>query len=197
MILCLLFNTFCVFGLTYIYDVDYEFTCRVASVFHSFVSTIGSILYISNLLPYQLFQPIIYYNLVFIVTDIYLYLSKKISNIGIVEMMIHHICFLIAIYLSDINPYFYALGIMSEGSTIFLNTRWFAINGYYFKNINIHTIIFWVNFLIFRIFNITYLTYIVYNSKDYNYIVIVLPFLILNYGWFYLLTLKLLKIKIK
>ena len=107
-------------------------------------------------------------------------------------MMIHHILFIIAIYVSDSKPYFYALGLMCEGSTIFLNTRWFAINGYYFKNINFHTLIFWISFLIFRIFNITYLTYSIYQNKDYNYLIIISLFLILNYRWFYLLSLKLL-----
>jgi hypothetical protein len=192
MILCLLFNTLCVFGLNYVYKYDYEFTCRVASLFHSLGSTIGSILFINNIVSYGLFREVIYYNLVFILTDTYLYLTNKISNIGIVEMMFHHLLFIIAIYVSDSKPYFYALGLLCEGSTIFLNTRWFAINGYYFKNINFHTLIFWISFLIFRIFNITYLTYTIYQNKDYNYLIIISLFLILNYRWFYLLSLKLL-----
>lgn len=187
---CLLFNTLCVFGINYIYDVDYEVTCRIASLFHSFISTIGSLLFINNIISYELFREVIYYNLVFIGTDIYLYISNKISNIDIIEMMLHHVLFLIAIYISYSNPYFYALGLMSETSTIFLNTRWFAINKYYFKNIKLHTLIFWINFLIFRIWNITYLTYLIYNSSVYKYNIIVLPFLILNYRWFYLLTLN-------
>ena len=189
---CLLFNTLCVFGINYIYNIDYEVTCRIASLFHSFISTIGSLLFINNIISYELFREVIYYNLVFILTDTYLYLTNKISNIGIVEMMIHHIFFIIAIYISYSNPYFYALGLMSETSIIFLNTRWFAINKYYFKNIKLHTLIFWISFLIFRIFNITYLTYTIYQNKDYNYLIIISLFLILNYRWFYLLSLKLL-----
>lgn len=191
LLLLLLFNSFLVFGL----DYNYEFTCRIASISHAIVSLIGSVLFITNILSYNVFQYVIEYNVVYISTDIYLYVTNKISNKDIKEMMLHHICFLIGSFISHLDPYCYALGIMSEGSTIFLNTRWFAINNYYFKHIDLHTKIFWVCFLIFRIINITYLTYILYNHT-YNYVtLLVLPFLGLNYTWFYFLTLKVLKIK--
>jgi len=193
MLLFLLFNSFLVFGLKYHYD--YEFTCRLASICHAIVSLIGSILFITNVISYDIFHYLINYNVVYISTDIYLYLTNKISNKDIKEMMIHHSCFLLCSYLSYLHPYCYALGIMSEGSTIFLNTRWFAINKYYFTNIGLHTKLFWVCFLIFRIINITYLTYILYHHTYYYYTLLVLPFLVLNYTWFYYLTMKVLKIK--
>ena len=197
MILFLLFNSFLVFGLNTIFNYDYEFTSRISSMCHSVVSLIGSILFITNLIPYNIFHYIINYNIVFISTDIYLYITGKISNKDIKEMMLHHICFLICSYFSYLDTYCYALGIMSEGSTIFLNTRWFSINNYYFKNIELHTKFFWLSFLIFRIFNITYLTYILYNHTYYYYILLVLPFLGLNYTWFYYLTMNCYKNKNK
>jgi hypothetical protein len=189
MLLFLLFNSLLVFGLNF----DYEFTCRIASLCHSIVCLIGSILFITNLMSYNIFQYIINYNIVYISTDIYLYITNKISNKDIKEMMMHHTCFLIASYVSYLDPYCYALGIMSEGSTIFLNIRWFAINKYYFTNVELHTNIFWLCFLIFRIFNITYLTYIMYYHTYYYLVLLVIPFIVLNYTWFYYLTLKILK----
>jgi len=188
-LLFLIYNSFLIFGINY----NYECTCRISSISHATISLIGSILFIKNLISYSIFQYIINYNIVYISTDIYLYITNKISNKDINEMMIHHICFLIASYVSYLDPYCYSLGIMSEGSTIFLNTRWFAINGYYFKNIELHTKLFWVFFLIFRIINITYLTYILYNHTYYYYTLLVIPFLGLNYTWFYYLTIKVLK----
>jgi hypothetical protein len=190
MILFLLFNSFLVFGLNTIFNYDYEFTSRISSMFHSITSLIGSILFITNLIPYNIFNHIINYNIVFISTDIYLYITSKISNKDIKEMMLHHICFLIGCYIAPLEPYCYALGIMSEGSTIFLNTRWFAINNYYVKNIELHTKLLWLSFLIFRICNMTYLTYILYNHTYYYYTLLVLPFLGLNYTWFYYLTMN-------
>ena len=159
-------------------------------MFHSIASLICSILFITNLIPYNIFNHIINYNIVFISTDIYLYITSKISNKDIKEMMVHHICFLMGCYISPLEPYCYALGIMSEGSTIFLNTRWFSINNYYFKNIELHTKLLWVSFLIFRICNMTYLTYLLYNHTYYYYTLLVLPFIGLNYTWFYYLTLN-------
>jgi hypothetical protein len=195
MILFLLLNSFLVFGINTLFNYDYEFTSRIASICHAIVSLIGSILFITNFIPYPIFQYIINYNIVYISTDIYLYITGKVSNKDIKEMMVHHICFLIGCYIAPLEPYYYALGIMSEGSTIFLNTRWFAINKYYFKNIELHTKIFWLCFLIFRILNITYLTYILYHHTYYYYTLLVLPFLCLNYTWFYYLTMNVLKNK--
>ena len=142
------------------------------------------------MIDYIQFHEVIKYNVVYISTDIFLYLNKMINTKDIKEMMVHHICFLIGSYISYINPVFYAYGIMSEGSTIFLNTRWFAINGYYFKNIDLHTLLLWITFLIFRIINITNLMYLMINSINYNYIILLLPFICLNYIWFYYLSLK-------
>ena len=67
----LLFNSFLVFGLKYQYDYDYEFTCRVASICHAIVSLIGSVLFITNILSYSLFQYIISYNVVYILISNY------------------------------------------------------------------------------------------------------------------------------
>ena len=185
MILYLIFNNFIVFGFNKYYNI--ELTCRISSLANALISLVGSILFLGNIIDCNEFNEVVKYNVVYIITDIYLYLAKLINTKDINEMMVHHICFLIGSYLSYKHPVFYAYGIMSEGSTIFLNTRWFAINKYYFRNINLHTLLLWITFLGFRIINMTNLAFLMYNSIHYNYIILVLPFIILNYVWFYYL----------
>jgi hypothetical protein len=193
MLLYLIFNSLIVFGLNKLVNIDIELTCRISSLIHSVVSLFGSLFFLGNIIDYNQFQEIIKYNVVYISTDVYLYLNKNINTSDKMEMMVHHICFLIGSYMSYINPGFYAYGIMSEGSTIFLNTRWFAINGYYFKNIDLHTILLWISFLIFRIINMTNLVYLMITGIYYKYSILLLPFICLNYVWFYYLTLKSIK----
>jgi hypothetical protein len=188
MFLYLIFNSLIVFGLNKYYDI--ELTSRISSLSNALISTCGSILFLSNLISYNDFNEIVKYNVVYIITDIYLYIAKLINTKDIKEMMVHHICFLICSYISYINPVFYAYGIMSEGSTIFLNIRWFAINNYYFTNINLHTRLLWITFLGFRIINITNLAFLMYYSIHYYYTILVLPFITLNYIWFYYLSLR-------
>jgi hypothetical protein len=191
MIIYFIFNNLIVFGLNKYYDI--ELTCRISSLANALISTFGSILFLSNLISYNDFNEVVKYNVAYIITDIYLYLVKLIDTRDINEMMVHHICFLIGSYISYKNPVFYAYGIMSEGSTVFLNTRWFSINNYYFTNIDLHTQFLWITFLGFRIINITNLAFLMYNSIHYKYTILVLPFIILNYVWFYYLSLKLVK----
>lgn len=188
MFLYLICNIFIVFGLNKYYDI--ELTCRIASLVNALISTCGSILFLSNLISYNSFNEIVKCNIIYITTDIYIYLAKLINTKDIKEMMVHHICFLIGAFISYKNPVFYAYGIMSECSTIFLNIRWFAINGYYFKNIDLYTHLLWVTFLGFRIINITNLAFLIYNSVHYYYTILVLPFITLNYIWFYNLSLR-------
>jgi hypothetical protein len=190
MILYLIFNSFIVFGLNKYYNLDIELTCRISSLIHACISLFGSLFFLGNIIDYSQFQEVINYNIVYISTDIYIYINEMININDIKEIMVHHICFLIGTYISYINPVFYAYGIMSEGSTIFFNIRWCAINGYYFKNIDLHTILLWITFLIFRIINITNLGYLMINSIYYKYSILVLPFICLNYIWFYYLSLK-------
>ena len=188
MILYFIFNSFIVFGLNKYYDI--ELTCRISSLANALISTCGSILFLLDLISCTSFNEIVKYNIVYITSDIYLYMLNLINTKDIKEMMVHHICFLIGAFISHINPVFYAYGIMSEGSTIFLNIRWFAINNYYFTNINLYTQLLWVTFLGFRILNMTHLAFVIYNSVHYYYTLLVLPFIALNYIWFYYLSLK-------
>jgi hypothetical protein len=193
MILYLIFNSFIVFGLNKYYNMDIELTSRISSVINALVSLVGSVLFLGNMITYNVLNEVVKYNVVYISTDIYLYFAKLIDSVDIKEMMVHHMCFLIGSYLAYKQPVFYAYGIMSEGSTIFLNTRWFAIKKYYFRNIELHSLLLWLTFLGFRIINMTNLAFLMY-SINYYYIILVLPFIILNYVWFYYLSLKVVKL---
>ena len=184
-------NYLIVFGLNNRFNLNYEHTCRIASILHSLVSVIGSILYLTNSICLENTDVIISYNISYILTDLYLYIFNKISTKDINVMLFHHISFLLVIYYHKLNPTFYFIGLLSEGSTIFLNIRWFSIKKIIFKNIQTHTIIFWWSFLIFRIINMSYLTYLMLIANKINYILLLSPFLLLNFGWFYLMTDKL------
>ena len=111
--LLLLFNSCLVFGLADIFKFNYEFTSRVASMFHAIASLVMGVLFITHNISNSQFQFIINYNIIFISTDIYLYITNKISNKDRIEMLIHHSCFLICSHLAYIDTYCYALGIMS------------------------------------------------------------------------------------
>ena len=188
-----LFNIYLVFGCPKLYNIDYELSSRISSLFHASICLIASLLFINNYLIDNLRFEVIKYNVVYLTTDIYLYLTKRVSNKDLYEMLIHHIFFMLGCYSVYLNPenytLIYSLGLMTEGSTIFLNIRWFSIKKYYFRNIEINTILLWSSFLIFRIINMMYVLYLII-INIYNYILFVaLPFFILNSVWFYHLTL--------
>ena len=193
LLITLLFNSLLVFGPNIIFNLDYEHTSRFSSTFHSIVCFIGSILFLNNNLSLDIFNNIVVYNIIYILTDIFLYLTHRVSNKDIKEMLIHHVCFLIATTGSIQHPIFYSHAIMSEGSTIFLNTRWFAIHNYYFENIRLHTLLFAITFFIFRIINMTYLLFLLKDSIYYYYIIPTMPIVLLNYIWFYKLYKKIIK----
>ena len=195
MILTLLFNTLIVFGSNTIFDINFEHSSRFASLAHSIICLISSILFLLNELSNNIFSAIVVYNIIYILTDLFLYLTQRVSNKDIKEMIIHHVCFLMASFgsLYIWNFHYYSYAIMSEGSTIFLNTKWFAYHKFYFNNIRLHTILFYITFFIFRIINMTYLIFILNNSVYYYFIVPAMPIVILNYIWFIKLTNKLLK----
>ena len=191
LLLIFIYNSFLVFGLNIFYN-DYEFTSRVASFSNAIVSVIGGGFYILNMININLFQYFIIYNAVYTSTDIVLYITNKVSNNDILEMMVHHVFFLIAGYCSYnlyLKPIYYSYGMMSETSTIFLNIRWFGHNKY-IKDSTIYTTLFWVSFLIFRIINMIYVSYSILTSSYNYYFVLVFPFVILNSIWFYKLTNK-------
>jgi hypothetical protein len=192
LLLIFIYNIFLVFGLNLFFS-DYEFTSRVASFSNAVISMLGGSLYIMNMIDINIFQYFIIYNAVYTSTDIVLYVTNKVSNNDILEMMIHHVFFLIGGYCSYnlyIEPIYYAYGMMSETSTVFLNTRWFGHHKY-IPDSTIYTTLFWISFLIFRIINMIYISYSILNSSYNYYFVLVFPFVILNSIWFYKLTIKL------
>lgn len=185
------YNKLCVFGLKHYLNETYETTARISSMSHAIVTSLLSILFLYKIIDFSIYKYSVWYNVIYIVTDIYLFLTKKIPNNNIIPYMIHHIFFIIASYISPVVPTYYARGILAEISTIFLNSLWFAKQKkFYFTNIKLYHILLWVNFLIFRIVNLNLLIYDAYNSKYYKYTIIGVPLLILNNGWFYMLTRK-------
>lgn len=168
--------------------LDYEYTCRIASFFHAVISSLYGFLYINEMISYNVLLYSIKYSIVYLLTDLYLYYSRKISSKDIVEMTIHHTVFLLIALLSYTEPLYYSYGIISETSTIFLNLRWFAIKNFIVKDIKLYSFLLWITFLIFRIINLTYLAYKMIYSIHIYYTILILPFLFLNAIWFIDLT---------
>lgn len=192
-ILILCYNNFITFGLKYILNETYEVTSRISSLSHSIISSIMAILYIVNIIDYSILSYCVIYNILYLLTDIYLYLSNKICGHNKIEHIVHHIIFIITACISNINPYFYCRGIITEFSTIFLNLSWFAYKKKFnINNIVLYTKLLWISFLVFRIINLNVVFYEIYYSDYYMYSIFPVPFIILNTYWFYLITKKIL-----
>ena len=190
-------NTFLVFELNEKFNFTYEHTCRIASIVHALFCIAGSTLYLTDRLTLEQVDPIINYNAIYITTDLMLYLTNSIKDKYKNVMIFHHILFMIAICVSKKGPSFYFLGLLSETSSIFLNTRWFAINTNILDNVYAHTFMLWLTFLIFRVVNLSYLVTQMYQSELYYYSYILIPFTLLNYCWFGIITKILFVKKIK
>ena len=190
-LLIVCYNKLCVFGLKHYLNETYETTARISSMSHAIITSLLSILFLYNIIDFSIYKYSVWYNVIYIVTDIYLFLSRKIPTNNIIPFMIHHILFIMASYVSPTVPTYYARGVLAEISTIFLNCLWFSKQKkFYFSNIKLYHILLWVNFLIFRIINYNLLVYDIYNTKYNKYAIIGTPLLILNNGWFYMLTRK-------
>lgn len=197
----IIYNYLLVFGIRDLYNINYETTSRIASLSHSIVSTLLSSLFIFNIIDYNILVVGVWYNVIYITMDIYLYISNKISNKDKIEMLLHHIVFLIASYYSSLNPYFYSKGILTETSTIFLNISW-LLKKYKIKNIpqlyinktiNFSYILVWITFFVFRIINMDILMYEMYYSQYTRFSILPVPFIILNKYWFFLINKKIYK----
>jgi len=196
LLLIIAYNNFLTFGLKHILNESYEVTCRISSLSHATVSTIVPLLYFCNIVGDNIVGYCALYNIVYTLSDIYLFQTNKISSDGKAENIIHHICFIISSCISYKDPYFYCRGILTEASTIFLNLSWFSYkNKFTPQYLVLYTKLLWVSFLVFRIININILVYEIYNSRFKIYSLLGFPFIILNTYWFYLLTNKLIKLK--
>ena len=91
-----LLNFFLVFGLR----LDYEYTCRISSLCHAIISSLFGFLYIFELINYDILVYSIYYTIVYLLIDLYLYYTNKIDTKDIVDMTIHHSLFILIALLS-------------------------------------------------------------------------------------------------
>ena len=187
--LIVLFDYLLVFGTKKKFSISYEESCRIGSITHAFICTTMSALFLIGSIDYSLYKYSAIYNIIHCVNDLYLFSTKRISNNEIIEYFIHHILFIYCALASYINPYIFAKGILTEGSTVLLNIYWFSKNNKY-KHTNKILGLFWLSFLIFRIINLNLITYEIYNSEYSSYIIIIIPFLILNKIWFYKISSK-------
>jgi hypothetical protein len=164
---------------------------KYISLFHSIISSIGGVLYLLNYISKETHYISVMFSLGYVIYDLLIYSIFKELKYERNITYFHHSLFLFGIFLYPSNPYIYSRLIISELSTIPLNLRWIAKFNNQQKKKYIYSILFYVSFFLFRIINCTHLFFLI--EKDIILYLMVI-FLILNYYWFYLMNLKLIKI---
>ena len=134
------------------------------------------------------------YSIGFLVADsLYFYVYHKISHWKI--YLLHHSIFFISwILISNMESTMYRLFtrmLLAELSGMTLNLRNLAkIHKY--KNLDLSMcLVTYILFFIFRILNFTDMIGITYKLKLYQFVVILIPLTVMQYYWFYLMSIKL------
>ena len=171
-----------------------DLSVKYVSLIHSILSSLGGLLYFSNMINFKTNYIFVSYSLDYIISDLTLYSLYKELYYERNITYFHHSLFLIGIYLYPKNPNLYNRLIITEISTIPLNLRWIAKFNKNFKKKELYSTLFYISFFLFRIVNCTHM----FINMENNYKMYLLGiFLILNYYWFYLINLKLKRIYFK
>ena len=175
-----------------LFNNDLELYSYTSSFTHSICITasISYFLYTNNYENLKLLKNVSY---LYLISDSILLFSfdlfSKIRNI----YLFHHLLFLFTWNLYSYDPNLFCKILLSEISVITLNLKYFnkRINGKYDKFLGLIT---YFLFFTFRIINITYHLNILYNREWYFMMPVAVPITLLQYYWFYLMTLKAYKI---
>lgn len=134
------------------------------------------------------------YSMGFLLADIlYFYVYHKTSNWKI--YLVHHSIFFISwIFISNMDSTIYRLFtrmLLAELSGMTLNIRHLA-KKYKYENLDLSmSLLTYILFFIFRILNFTEMIGITYKLKLYQFVVILIPLTVMQYYWFYLMSIKL------
>ena len=187
-----LFNVFINFIVFYSFNTknDINYPVKKNSLVHASISSLGGILYLTNLISFHAQELVVYYSLGYIIYDVIIYtLYKEIKGERNITYF-HHSLFLIGILYYYQEPKIYSTLILSEISTIPLNLRWLKKKEGNVKWTKIYSYLFYISFFIFRVVNCSRILYIITDLKK-KYLIT--TFSGLNYYWFYLMTKKLIK----
>jgi hypothetical protein len=187
-----LFNVFINFIVFHSFNIknDINYPIKKNSLIHAYISSLGGILYLTNLISFRIQELVVYYSLGYIIYDVIIYtLYKEIKNERNITYF-HHSLFLIGILYYYQEPKIYSTLILSEISTIPLNLRWLKKQEGNVKLTKFYSYLFYISFFIFRVVNGSH---ILYTLTDFKKKCIISTFLGLNYYWFYLMTKKLIK----
>lgn len=133
----------------------------------------------------------------YLISDsLYFYISKRIKHSNI--YLFHHTIFLIGwIYSYNLNfkekDIFYSV-LCAEFSSVTLNIRNLAKFYNYPKLDLLFSLLTYMLFWHFRVFNFTTLYPILIRMRQYFFITLLTPLTILQYFWFYLMSLKINKL---
>jgi hypothetical protein len=174
-----------------ILQYKYFSNIRINSLIHAIISSLGGILSLSNIISYNTQKQIVNYSIGYIIFDILIHtVNKKLKNEKYITYF-HHSLFYLGTFYYDKYPELYSFMILAEISTIPLNLRFIYKNNSKLKNIC--SILFYINFFIFRILNNLYIyKYVLIELQLLK--ILLLTFSSLNLYWFYLMNIKLFKV---
>lgn len=166
-------------------DLYYLFNCSILSVYSLYS------LYYDN---YEFLNYIKYYNLAYLINDIYRMFTieecKKDNKI----FAFHHIIFIIGwLFYADQFKFLYSKLLLAELNLITYNLRFIFINNN-LKYHNILGILTYILFFKFRVYNFTYIYYLNYNDINLMLKVVFVSLIMLQYYWFTLITIKIYEI---
>ena len=187
-----LFNVFINFIVFHSFNIknDINYPIKKNSLVHAYISSLGGILYLTNLISFRTQELVVYYSLGYIIYDVIIYtLYKEIKEERNITYF-HHSLFLIGILYYYQEPQIYSTLILAEISTIPLNLRWLKKQEGNVKLTKIYSYLFYISFFIFRVVNCSRILYILTEFKKQC---VISTFSGLNYYWFYLMTKKLIK----
>lgn len=175
-----------------LFNNDLELYSYILSFIHSICITtsISYFLYTDN---YENLKILKNFSYIYLISDSILLVNFDFfSNIRNIYLF-HHLFFLLTWDLYSHDPNLFCKILLSEISVITLNLKYFnkRLNGQYDKFLGITT---YFLFFIFRIINITYHLNILYKREWYFIMPVAFPITLLQYYWFYLMTVKAYKI---
>ena len=164
---------------------------RINSLIHAIISSLGGIFFLLNIISFNTQKKTVNYSIGYIIFDILIHtVNKKLKDEKYITYF-HHSLFYLGTYYYDKYPELYSFMILAEISTIPLNLRFIYKNNSKLKNI--FSILFYINFFIFRILNNLYIyKYVLIDIQLLK--ILLLSFSSLNLYWFYLMNIKLFKV---
>lgn len=157
-------------------------------LFNSSILSMCALFYLFGDYGYNYFDLIKYYNLGYLITDIYMMFTVDECKKNKYIFTFHHLIFLIGWFYGNQNRQIFARLLLAEINVVTFNLRFIMKkNGY--KYYDIFSVFTYILFFIFRVLNFTDFVL----DKQYELLIkgktfLLYPIILLQYYWFILLT---------